>query len=558
MELKSIVNSYNITNILGYLRRSRQDLEREKRTGEDTLTEQKELMNKVLTATQVPYELRMEIGSGENIEGRPVFKDCLRDLENGKYQAIAVKEITRLSRGSYSDAGKIVHVLQSNRLLIITPYKVYDPRNPADMRQIRFELFMAREEFEMTRERMTGAKYTYAAQGKWISGLAPYGYKLNKKISRLEIVEERAKVVQLIFHLFLSGLNGKDYSYTAIASHLTHLQIPSPTEKKKWNPYTIKAILQNEAYIGTVKYKVREKTKDGKRTIRPENEQITVPDAHPPIIDKEQFGQVQTKIKNKIPLLPNKKNFELNELAGVCTCAECGSSLSKYEAERKHRNKNGTERVYHVKLLRCKNNKCINVRYNDVEEAVLDYVKSLKALNDNDLSRHIQSIIHAYESKKNMKSKKQMNEQFEQRKKELQHKLNFIFDKYESGIYSDEVFLQRKSALDQEIEELQKAKDEIHGLADITSGIDLDQIRDNMQNAVEIYETSESKEEKNKLLRIILQKVIVKMTAKRKGPIPAQFEILPILRFNFLTEDPILIEQTHSLYPKKPIKPFPR
>ncbi|QJC92786.1 site-specific recombinase [Bacillus velezensis] len=41
MELKNIVHSYNITNILGYLRRSRQDMEREKRTGEDTLTEQK-------------------------------------------------------------------------------------------------------------------------------------------------------------------------------------------------------------------------------------------------------------------------------------------------------------------------------------------------------------------------------------------------------------------------------------------------------------------------------------------------------------------------------------
>lgn len=222
MELKNIVNSYNITNILGYLRRSRQDMEREKRTGEDTLTEQKELMNKILTAIEIPYELKMEIGSGESIDGRPVFKECLKDLEEGKYQAIAVKEITRLSRGSYSDAGQIVNLLQSKRLIIITPYKVYDPRNPVDMRQIRFELFMAREEFEMTRERMTGAKYTYAAQGKWISGLAPYGYQLNKKTSKLDPVEDEAKVVQLIFNIFLNGLNGKDYSYTAIASHLTN------------------------------------------------------------------------------------------------------------------------------------------------------------------------------------------------------------------------------------------------------------------------------------------------------------------------------------------------
>ncbi|CAI6278759.1 recombinase family protein [Bacillus subtilis] len=534
MELKNIVNSYNITNILGYLRRSRQDMEREKRTGEDTLTEQKELMNKILTAIEIPYELKMEIGSGESIEGRPVFKECLKDLEEGKYQAIAVKEITRLSRGSYSDAGQIVNLLQSKRLIIITPYKVYDPRNPVDMRQIRFELFMAREEFEMTRERMTGAKYTYAAQGKWISGLAPYGYQLNKKTSKLDPVEEEAKVVELIFDLFLNGLNGKDYSYNAIATHLTNLQIPSPAGKKKWNRFTVKAILENEAYIGTVKYKVREKEKDGKRTIRPENEQIIVPDAHTPIIDKDQFQEANKKIENKIPLLPNRSDYKLNELAGVCICADCGGPLSKYEAKRKRQNKNGTESLYHVKVLRCLNNKCMNVRYNDVEEAILDYLKYLQALNDNDLTKHLGSVIQSHENKNNIRSKKQMNEQFEQREKELKNKLNFIFDKYESGIYSDEIFLQRKSVLDKELQELKKAKDEINGLVDFKGGLDINQLKENIKNAIELYESSENREEKNKLLRIMLQKVIVKMTAKRKGPIPAQFEITPILRYNFL------------------------
>ncbi|MED1819027.1 hypothetical protein EH2_00341 [Bacillus subtilis] len=547
MELKNIVNSYNITNILGYLRRSRQDMEREKRTGEDTLTEQKELMNKILTAIEIPYELKMEIGSGESIEGRPVFKECLKYLEEGKYQAIAVKEITRLSRGSYSDAGQIVNLLQSKRLIIITPYKVYDPRNPVDMRQIRFELFMAREEFEMTRERMTGAKYTYAAQGKWISGLAPYGYQLNKKTSKLDPVEDEAKVVELIFDLFLNGLNGKDYSYNAIATHLTNLQIPSPAGKKKWNRFTVKAILENEAYIGTVKYKVREKEKDGKRTIRPENEQIIVPDAHPPIIDKVQFEEANKKIENKIPLLPNRSDYKLNELAGVCICADCGGPLSKYEAKRKRQNKNGTESLYHVKVLRCLNNKCMNVRYNDVEEAILDYFRLFQSLNDKELTNLIEDMVHSHENKNNIKSQKQINEQFEQREKELQNKLNFIFDKYESGIYSDEIFLQRKATLDKEMKELKKAKDELNGLTDIKSGIDISKVRSQMKNLIQIYETSNDKEEKNNLLRIALEKVIVKMTAKRKGPVPAQFEITPILRFGLLTGDTLTDTKESSL-----------
>lgn len=535
MELKSIVNSYNITNILGYLRRSRQDMEREKRTGEDTLTEQKKLMNKILTAIEIPYELKMEIGSGESIEGRPVFKECLKDLEEGKYQAIAVIEITRLSRGSYSDAGQIVNLLQSKRLIIITPYKVYDPRNPVDMRQIRFELFMAREEFEMTRERMTGAKYTYAAQGKWISGLAPYGYQLNKKTSKLDPVEDEAKVVQLIFNIFLNGLNGKEYSYTAIASHLTNLQIPTPSGKKRWNQYTIKAILQNEVYIGTVKYKVREKTKDGKRTIRPEKEQIVVQDAHAPIIDKEQFQQSQVKISNKVPLLPNKDEFELSELAGVCTCSKCGEPLSKYESKRRRKNKDGTESVYHVKSLTCKKNKCTYVRYNDVENAILDYLSSLNDLNDSTLTKHINSMLSKYEDdNSNMKTKKQMSEHLSQKEKELKNKENFIFDKYESGIYSDELFLKRKAALDEEFKELQNAKNELNGLQDAQSEIDNNTVRNNINKIIDQYHIESSSEKKNELLRMVLKDVIVNMTQKRKGPIPAQFEITPILRFNFI------------------------
>lgn len=179
LDLRSIVQSYEITSILG-ISDAHARMRNAKKNRRRYIDGTKGTDGKRVNRYSSPFTLKMEIGSGESIEGRPIFQDCLRDLENGAFQAIAVKEITRLSRGSYSDAGRIVNLLQSRRLLIITPYKVYDPRNPADMRQIRFELFMAREEFEMTRERMTGAKYTYAAQGKWISGMAPYGYTLNK------------------------------------------------------------------------------------------------------------------------------------------------------------------------------------------------------------------------------------------------------------------------------------------------------------------------------------------------------------------------------------------
>ncbi|WP_442879390.1 recombinase family protein [Bacillus sp. MT(2024)] len=202
-------------------------------------------------------------------------------------------------------------------MIIITPYKVYDPRNPADMRQIRFELFMAREEFEMTRERMTGAKYTYAAQGNGFRTSALW-IPVKKKTSKLVPVEEEAKVVQFIFNIFLNGLNGKEVSYTAIASHLTKLQIPTPSGKSAGINTQLKQFCKTKRISELLNIRLG-KTKDGKRTIRPEKEQIVVSDAHAPIIDQEQFQQSQEKIANKVPCRLIKR-IGISELAGVCTC----------------------------------------------------------------------------------------------------------------------------------------------------------------------------------------------------------------------------------------------
>ena len=144
----------NIYKIINYLRRSRQDIEKEKRTGEDTLSTQQKIMTKVLDDIGIPYDQVSEIGSGDKIETRPVFKQLLEDLKIGKYNGVAIRELSRLGRGNYSDMGIIYDLVVSKNIYIITPYKIYDPSNSSDVRQIRFELFMSREEFELVKDRL--------------------------------------------------------------------------------------------------------------------------------------------------------------------------------------------------------------------------------------------------------------------------------------------------------------------------------------------------------------------------------------------------------------------
>jgi len=70
------------------------------------------------------------------------------------------------------------------------------------------------------------------------------GYDRGKD-GNLVVNEEQAKVVRLIYKLFLDGLTAY-----AIASELTKREIKTPTGKNKWNMSTVQSILTNEKYKG--------------------------------------------------------------------------------------------------------------------------------------------------------------------------------------------------------------------------------------------------------------------------------------------------------------------
>lgn len=530
MEIKQLLQPYNVLNIIGYVRRSRQDIEKEKRTGEDTLAEQTSLIDKILMSIELPYDLRSEIGSGENIDGRPVFQGVLKDLEQGKYQAIAVKEISRLSRGNMGDAQRILDLIKDLRLVIVTPYKVYDVRNPTDFRQIRFELFLAREEYEMIKERMVGARYTYAAQGKWVAGKSPFGYSYDRKSQRLTPNEEEAKVVRMIYDMFNNGVNKEEVSYQAIATYLTKLGIETPRGKKTWSYTQVKKILTNDLYIGTIRFKTTEVLKNGKRATRPESEHIIVEDSHEPILDKEIWHETQKKISNKLPQPHNPLNFAPNELASVCTCSVCGGKLIRNCGVRKYKKQNGEESEYVKEFLKCQKNHCMSVKYRDVENAILDALIYLKELNNKELRNSLNAIVNFNNINSKNKSEEKIREQALQKEKELSERMEFVFDKYEKGIYTDEMFLQRKAIIDSEKNEL---KEILAGtlLAEnkIDDKTDLDKVRQNIESVVSVYNNLEKKEEKNELLRSTFKDVTVEVIQKGRGRTPAKFIIYTTL-----------------------------
>lgn len=74
----------------------------------------------------------------------------------------------------------------------------------------------------------------------------PYGFNLTS-IGTLEIKENEAEIVRLIFDYYLAGA-----SLGKVVDMLYKKQIPSPTGKAKWTRAAVDHLLSNDKYIAII------------------------------------------------------------------------------------------------------------------------------------------------------------------------------------------------------------------------------------------------------------------------------------------------------------------
>lgn len=528
----SYKTEYNFTSIVNYLRRSRKDEERERRTGEDTLSEQKQLMTNVLDNMGFPYVQKQEIGSGDKISTRPVFQQILEDIRAKKFDAIAVKEISRLGRGSMSDMGVIYDLIIQERIYIITPYKIYDPKNESDLRQIRFEMFLSREEFESIRSRMVGAKTTYAISGKFMGGNSAYGYNVDEQKMILVPDEEKAKVVRLIYELYNNGLNGsRPKGIRAIANYLSAIGIKTASGKSTWTIGAVKNMLTNPVYKGEIHYRTT-MSANGKKVARPEDEHIIVKDAHEPIISEELWESTQLKMRNPKKKLSLKEGQEEKELTGIVRCKACGYKMVANKYTRKWKNKDGTENTRYMERLRCTNNftdNCGSLDYRQVEESLLEAMKQFTAIDIEQFRKAYDTLFPKTELD-NIDIAETIKINIEKEKKDIDRKLKFIFEKHFEGVYSDEEYVERRAQLLAEKEKLDSMTQSHSSPLQNNKNTDISHkdFSNLLLNAYDDYtRASENKQYKacNEILKNIFSEVKVLIIDKGNRAEQAKFEI---------------------------------
>lgn len=279
----------------------------------------------------IPEENKFrEVVSGETLDGRPEMQRLLRLVESPKIKAVVCVEPQRLSRGDYEDIGRLVKILRYTNTLVMTPVYTYDLRDERDRDMFERELKRGNEYLEYSKRIMKNGKLLAASNGNYIGRDAPYGYrKIAYKEGRrtcrtLEPHPDLAPVVQRIFELYKNGVGPARICATLNAEHI------KPMRSEKWHPESIIHILNNEHYLGKVRWNYRpvtRKVEDGevkKTRVAPE-EYLLFEGKHPAIIDQETWDAVQA-IRGSI--VPRKRSTEMqNPLAGLLRC-KCGHPVA--------------------------------------------------------------------------------------------------------------------------------------------------------------------------------------------------------------------------------------
>lgn len=278
----------------------------------------------------------------DNVSGMHFDRDGIEKIceavEQNQIDAVIVKDLSRLGRHR-TQIAVFIDYLKKHDVRVISVTENIDTSNENDdlvigMKQIINDMY--------AKDASRKIRSTYRQKQKeGIVIIPPFGYFKDKNTRQVVIVEEAADTVRLIFKLYLDGYGFKQiakklnadgvhtpayYQQTLLGKNVPHTW-PQISKQQLWISTTIKRILENEFYAGTL---ICHKTRTDKinKTFRfiPPEEQYRHENAVPAIIDRETWQQaqflLQKRVKDRVRAAPGQK---IHRYTGIIECADCHS-----------------------------------------------------------------------------------------------------------------------------------------------------------------------------------------------------------------------------------------
>ena len=337
-----------------YLRLSREDGELSE---SNSISNQRQIIRSFAQANEIDvcYEYIDDGYSGANFN-RPDFGRMIRDLENGLFNTIIVKDLSRFGR-DYIESGKYLQkVFPEKNIRFISVNDNYDSEN-ADVSDTHLILpirnFINDSYCRDISMKVKSSKEVKRKNGQFIGAFAPFGYKKDVKDKHKLVVDtEVSHIVERIFQMKIDG-----YSSKAIADFLNSIGLATPSRHKensgenfstgfvlknsKWDSKTVNRVIQNKVYIGVLEQgKTAKLNYKSKKEVKVSKEDwIITEDAHEGIVSKSVFA-----LANKMLLRDVKRSKEKPYLlSGMLYCKDCGSSMIRRTLKNK-----GSESIFYI------------------------------------------------------------------------------------------------------------------------------------------------------------------------------------------------------------------
>lgn len=445
--------------------------------------------------------------TGTSIEKRKDFQRMLATIPKGKeiygqeIHGVLVWKLSRLSR-KLTHLVNVLDYLESHNTFLKLIGEGIDTSTPMG----RSFIYMAGIFAEMERENIVTAcrmgMKQRAKNGKWNGGTV-FGYKTNSD-KDLEIVEDEAKIIREIFHLFAE----EGWGYKKIASHLNYQGLKTMNEID-WGVSGIKQIIDNPLYVGYIQWGKHEFWEEKRRKGKTENF-VFEKGTHIPIISEVIWEKA--KVFREVRGNKSEKLYEGDYLlTGLLKCPTCGASMVSHKTK-KYKKPGEYHRYYmcgnfaNKGLASCPSN-LVNADYaenyilKEIEklvstpEIVNSIVKKLKQRNSIDTQPMLNELQGLKKELNNIQSKKEENLQLE-----LDNKISIT------------ILTQRMEFLDAREKELKekisKIENEIKS-NESNSLIDPNFIHQVLQNFLQLFEVADI-ELKKRLLHSLIDRITVK------------------------------------------------
>lgn len=404
---------------------------------------------------------------------RPGFEQMMKDISKGQINCIIVKDLSRFGR-NYIETGRYIErIFPSLGIRFIAINDGYDSlhnNSSADQLLLPFKNLIndaysrdisikVRSHLDIKRKR-----------GEFVNPAVPYGYTRSESDRHQLIVDEpAAHIIKLIFSKKLDG-----FSNQQIAESLNEMKVSTPSIYKqehgqwgknvfqiynspKWYGTTVRRILENEVYTGTLlqgktyrpNYKIRIPVN------RPKEEWFRTENSHEAIISRNDFNLVQSILGSDTYHQADQKTVYL--FSGLIYCGNCHQTCRR-------RQSSGKKGTYHYYGCYLKNHKACCKGYTISESTLTQAVLDILHLYMNVLSnpRQVLDFLKQLPAKQNgSEALSQKLRHIEESLKKYRRLVSSLHEDYHDGLLSKEEYLDLKAAYGEQISELTDALENI-------------------------------------------------------------------------------------------------